>query len=299
MFVDEHGEPRAGGGFDAVIGNPPYIRVQEIGRGMANYCRSRFVYAGFIRCLRRLPRAWSQSIVPDRTARLHCPEQDFQARLRPQASRLGFSSRELVDEVIDFGASQVFAGATNYTCILVLDVRGVTELAYRRLIGTREIVLEGLSAADAITAEKFATKRFGSDPWVLVPPEEARVLRTAADGSERLDAVTRQIFQGLITSADDVYVLDDRGWRGDHRLVWSRASARELELEPELLHPLASGSEVARYTFRPPGSLLLFPYRRDADGMRLVSHEELGDLPLTEEYLWEHAEFFEDARTVE
>ena len=66
VFVDEHGEPRAGGGFDAVIGNPPYIRVPEIDRGMANYCRSRFLYASdFVRSLRRLPRAWSQSIVPD------------------------------------------------------------------------------------------------------------------------------------------------------------------------------------------------------------------------------------------
>jgi len=42
VFVDERGEPREDAGFDAVIGNPPYIRVQEIGRDVADYCRTRF-----------------------------------------------------------------------------------------------------------------------------------------------------------------------------------------------------------------------------------------------------------------
>ncbi len=290
VFVDERGEPREGGGFDAVIGNPPYIRVQEIGREMADYCRTRFACASgafdaYLVFLERglgllAPDGRLGFIVPNKVFKL-----DFAGKLREL-----FAQRELVDEVIDFGASQLFAGATNYTCILVLDAAGVEELAYRRLTGAREHVFEGLSSAGSIPAERFVTRDFGRDPWVLVPPEEATVLRSAADGAESLDEVTRQIFQGLITSADDVYVLDDRGWRGDRRLVWSRASGRELELEPDLLHPLASGVDVERYAFRPLGSLLLFPYRREGEHMRLLHEDELAALELTNGYLQEHVE---------
>ena len=291
VFVDELGEPRENGGFDAVIGNPPYIRVQEIGREMADYCRARFTCASgsfdaYLVFLERgigllAPHGRLGFIVPNRLFKL-----DFARRLRELLSQ-----RELVDEVIDFGASQLFAGATNYTCILVLDAAGREELAYRRLTGTREYVLEGLSSAESIPAERFTTREFGRDPWVLVPAEEAALLRLAAEGAERLETVTRQIFQGLITSADDVYVLEDRGWRGDRRLVWSRASDRELELEPGLLHPFASGADVERYAFRPLESLLLFPYRREDDGqMRLLTPQELTAFELTNAYLEEHEE---------
>jgi hypothetical protein len=291
VFVDERGEPREGGGFDAVVGNPPYIRVQEIGRELADYCRARFASAhgsfdAYVVFLERglgllAPHGRLGFIVPNKLFKL-----DFAQKFRERLSQ-----RQLVDEVIDFGASQLFAGATNYTCILVLDAGGIEQLSYRRLIGTREHVLEGLSSAGSIPAERFETRGLGRKPWSLVPRTEAALLRAAADGSERLDDVTRQIFQGLVTSADDVYVLEDRGWRGNRRLVWSRASGRELELEPDLLHPLASGADVNRYAFRPLESLLLFPYCAAADKrMRLLTEHELTELELTNAYLHEHEE---------
>ena len=124
VFVDELGEPRENGGFDAVIGNPPYIRVQEIGREMADYCRARFTCASgsfdaYLHLLERgigllAPHGRLGFIVPNKLFKL-----DLAGRLRELLSQ-----RELVDEVIDFGASQLFAGATNYTCILVLDAAG-------------------------------------------------------------------------------------------------------------------------------------------------------------------------------
>ena len=291
VFVNERGEPREGGGFDAVIGNPPYIRVQEIGRELAVYCRARFASAhgsfdAYVVFLERglgllAPHGRLGFIVPNKLFKL-----DFAQRLRELLSR-----NELVDEVIDFGASQLFAGATNYTCILVLDMGGIGKLSYRRLTGSREHVLGELSSAGSIPAEHFATRKFGSEPWVLVPPAEAAILRTTAEGSQRLDRVTRQIFQGLITGADDIYVLKDRGWRGNNRVVWSSASGRELELEPELLHPLASGGDVERYAFRPLESLLLFPYRRsDDERVRLLTEKELSEFELSSAYLQEHEE---------
>ena len=35
VFLDDSGRPRLGGGFDAVVGNPPYVRIQELGRELA------------------------------------------------------------------------------------------------------------------------------------------------------------------------------------------------------------------------------------------------------------------------
>jgi hypothetical protein len=288
VFVDERGEPRLDGGFDAVVGNPPYIRVQEIGRDMADYCRARFLtprgsfdaYLVFLeRALGLLaPHGRLGFIVPNKLFKL-----DFAQRMRAL-----LSERELVDDVLDFGASQVFAEATNYTCILVLDRGGVPELSYRRIRGSRQEVLDELSAPAVVPAQRFVTRSFGGEPWMLVPPDEAAVIQTAREGAERLDAVTSSIFTGLQTGADEVYVLEDRGERAGRRVVWSRAAARELELEPNLLHPLASGEDTERYAFRALPSLLLFPYVRDGDTMRFFTLDELAELPRTQAYLREH-----------
>jgi len=288
VFVDERGEPREDAGFDAVIGNPPYIRVQEIGRDVADYCRTRFEtprgsFDAYLVFLERGLSLLAQNgrlgfIVPNKLFKL-----DFAQRMRAL-----LSDGELVAEVLDFGASQVFAEVTNYTCILVLDRAGLSELSYRRIRGSRDEVLAELVAPESIRAQRFVTRTLGANPWVLVPPEEAAVIEVASTGSERLDAVTRQIFQGLITSADDVYVLEDRGERGGRRVVFSRASGSELELEPDLLHPLASGGDVDRYAFRSLSNLLLFPYARGGAGMRLLRLDELGRLARTFEYLAKH-----------
>jgi len=271
-----------------VIGNPPYIRVQELGRDLADYCRARFATArgsfdAYVVFLERglgllSPHGRLGFIVPNKLFKL-----DYGERLRG-----ALSAGALVDEVLDFGASQVFTEATNYTCLLVLDRGGVEELSYRRIQGTRDELLAELAAPSTVPAQRFPTRTLGGEPWVLVPPEEAAVIRTSSEGSERLDAVTRQIFQGLITSADDVYVLEDRGERSGLRVVYSRASDRELEIEPDLLHPLASGEDTGHYAFRALVDSLLFPYAREADAMRLLSRDELTHVPRTWGYLEQH-----------
>ncbi len=42
VFLSVAGRPRDDGGFDAVIGNPPYVRIQALGRRLADWCRRRY-----------------------------------------------------------------------------------------------------------------------------------------------------------------------------------------------------------------------------------------------------------------
>lgn len=87
------------------------------------------------------------------------------------------ASEGLVEEIVDFGDAQLFAGATNYTCILVLDRGGASSFAYRRVRGGPGVVERALVNLDALPAEEFSPGDFGGDPWVLATGEEARLLR--------------------------------------------------------------------------------------------------------------------------
>jgi len=289
VFLTDDGRPRPDGGFDAVVGNPPYVQIQDLGREMADYCRRRYdtasgsfdVYVPFLeRSLSLLgPGGRLGFIMPNRLLKL-----DYAARLREL-----LSAGRLVEEIIDFGDAQVFEGATNYTCVVVLDRRGTQELDYRRVSGDSAAVRRALIDVDRLPGERFDGPAFGSDPWRMAAGEEGRILREAAAGAERLDEVTSGIFTGLQTSADPIYILEDRGRRGETRRAFSSASGEEVELEPDLLRPFASGRHVDRYAFAPLRRLLLFPYREGEDGrMRLLRPEELAELPRTEAYLREH-----------
>jgi Eco57I restriction-modification methylase/N-6 DNA Methylase len=290
VFLGSGGRRRANDGFDAVIGNPPYIRIQALGRELAAYCRRHYgtasgsfdTYIPFIERSLSLLRSDGRLgfIVPNKLLKLN-----YGQRLRER-----LAADRLIEEIIDFGDAQIFAGATNYTCVLVLDRGGHPEFEYRRVRGDFETVRRTLVNVDGVPSERFPVKGFGGDPWVLATGDEARLLKKVRIDTARLDAVTAGIFTGLQTNADPIYILEDRGPRGVNRLVYSRLSAEEYELEPDLLHSLASGGDVDRYAFRPLPDLLLFPYRRDGRQMRLLTESELDTLPLTRTYLARHEE---------
>lgn len=287
VFLATDGSLRSDRGFDAVLGNPPYIRIQKLGRELAKWCRDRYATAfgsfdAYIVFLERAaglldPGGRLGFIVPNKFLKL-----DAAGKLRER-----LSEGELVEEIIDFGDAQIFEGATNYTSVLILDREGHDSLAYRKVRADGDGIPTSREIENA-NPEAFEAGSLGADPWMLVAGEERRLVEAMKGGSIRLDEASQQIFQGLITSADPVYILEDRGSRPEGRLVYSRTSESELLLEQDLLHPLASGAEVERYAFKPLDSLLLFPYRPDGDGMSLLTESELAALPRTAQYLRSH-----------
>ena len=286
-FVGPDGDLLEAGGFDVILGNPPYIRIQELGRDLASYCRDHYesasgsfdAYTVFVeRALSLLaPGGRLGFIVPNKFTKL-----DSGAKLR------GLLARErAVAEIIDFGDARVFAEATNYTCILCLNRDGAEEFSYRKLPREGGALADALNDPDSLQASSFSTAQLDG-PWILATPDERAILAALEAKAIRLEEATDSIFTGLQTSADPVYILEDRGRRGANRLVYSKASDRVLELEPDLLHPLASGVDVDRFAFNPLGSLLIFPYKRAGARMRLLTKAELEALPLTQAYLGEH-----------
>lgn len=286
VFLTASGEPRDDCGFDAIVGNPPYIQIQSLGRATAEYCRGRYetaagafdVYIVFIeRGLELLgPAGRLGFIVPNKLTKL-----DMSEGLRRQ-----LVERKLAEEILDFGGAQLF-GATNYTAILILDATGDrTTLSYRKLLVTEG---DPIAEIEEMEPSKFRLSELGGGPWILATPSERRLMDRASDGASRLEEVTSHIFQGLITSADHVFHFEDLGFAGPLRRVRSKASGGVIVLEPDLLHPLASGTDVGTHAFAPLRTLLLFPYGpTGGDQMRLLSWGDIEIRPRTAAYLRKH-----------
>ena len=108
---------------------------------------------------------------------------------------------------------------------------------------------------------------------------------------ERLNAISPRlgdvadIFVGLQTSADKVFILNLVSESQETLLLKSKALGSEWELEKGLLHPLVSGTDVNRYSVLPERQYIIFPYQTQ-NGVELIEFQEIQrNYPKTAAYL--------------
>jgi hypothetical protein len=186
-----------------------------------------------------------------------------------------------LQSIVHFGDQQVFGNATTYTCLLFLDaqphesfhVAKVTDLAaWRRERSATEGNLPATSAASA--------------EWNFTVGSGAALFEKLKNMPMKLEDVTLRIFQGIKTSFDTVYIVEERQRQNNQVLVYSRATGREHWMESDLLHPLVKGGNSRRYALTRGNLLILFPYVRNPDKAVLIAEKELKErLPSTWGYL--------------
>jgi hypothetical protein len=109
----------------------------------------------------------------------------------------------------------------------------------------------------------YAKLAFG-DRWLLLTGDERNLIDKVCKHNKPLGASgwTKQIFQGLITSADDIFHLKRLGL-GKYlcRPGEKGVAPYEVELEDDIMKPLVSGPDTKRYVEPDPETFLLFPYK--------------------------------------
>ncbi len=284
----------ADGGFDVVIGNPPYIRIQamqewaprevelykDLYRSAAsgNYD----IYVVFVeKALSLLGKRGCLGFI--------LPHKFFNARYGEALRGLIAEGRHLA-EVVHFGDQQVFEKATTYTCLMFLGktpqktvtVTTVQDLTAWRLRG------EGQTATIAVT-------ELTSGPWNLVTGPGGDLLEKLHAVPRPLESVTDRIFQGLKTGADKIYIVDEVRRSSKGVLISSHHTGKEHWLEPQLLHPLVKGGDSKPYSLSTTERLILFPYAPGEGGaMKLIPQATLqAKYPLTWEYLTENRDYLQ------
>lgn len=280
------------GGFDAVIGNPPYIRVQvmkewaplEVELYKRQYQAARKgnydVYVCFIeRGLELLNSAGRLGFI--------VPHKFFNAVYGGPIRELIASDSHLA-EVVHFGDQQVFPDATTYTCLLFLTKASSPECKVTRVADLTEWVLRGASTEGTIPSS-----RIDAGAWNFTVGPGAPLLERLTATGLPLGKVA-EIFVGLQTSADDVYILDLVKHSRGLVTLKSKALGRDVELEENYVHPLVSGTDVKRYAPLTERQFIVFPYEVDPN-VAIVPLRTIGELaPLTAAYLCENRRRLED-----
>lgn len=268
------------GGFDAVIGNPPYVRVGNIDEVVLPYLYEHYdvthrfdIYVVFVLKSYELlsTRGRLGFILPNKffTA-------DYGKNLRAF-----LASRKAVQTVIDFGDSQVFAGASTYTCLLFLGREPQKTLSYLKASADSSAMnyCEG-SVVEVDQAD------LDEEPWSFLSSTSSKLLRKF-NGFPSLGDLC-EIERGLETGCDDVFFLRVclGGETQSKLLVISKACSEPFKLEKTAVRFLVKGSaDIQRYAIKSDRALV-FPYRHTDGKPVLIEAESFArDLPLAWKYL--------------
>jgi hypothetical protein len=269
-------------GFDAVIGNPPYARIQSLKKNFpeaAKYYEKKYesstqnfdIYANFTeKGYNLLDEEGLLGYIE--------PHKFFQARFG-KGLREFISDRKAIYEITSFEHHQVFDEASVYTCILILSGSKHEEFRYS------EVNPEKLQKGEKVEYYNLDAD-YNKDSWVFNHPVTDSVLSKIDEAGSTLEGLTRKIFVGLQTSADKIYLLEKIEEPSNGKVRVQDQEGNEMVLETDLLKPILKGEDVHRYQPLSPNYWVIFPYHIEGDDYDLVEEGELKDeYPKTYEYL--------------
>ena len=197
---------------------------------------------------------------------------------------------------MDLSAQQVFAEATTYPVVIVLK-KATEDKLLRYTFIPADVGLSKLTQPmDTSTLPTTTTNQEAVVKGIWPPVAVGDTLLTKlSQNSVPLVELSERIFQGLITSADKVYILEKRSEPSEGIIkVYSHSLEQEFKLESALLKPLLSGKDIERYGSPIPNRLLLFPYKVTQGKSELMLPQEFASAyPKCWEYLLQNREMLE------
>ncbi len=283
------------GGFDVVIANPPYVRIQVLNQsapGHVVYFKRHYasakkgnydLYVVFVE--RSL-----QLLQPHGHFSFILPHKFFNAQYG-QPLRALIKKGNHLRHVVHYGDQQIFPGATNYVCLLFLDKAGADSCRFVRVEN-----LESWFATLQGTEGTIPADRVTDAQWNFAVGKGAGLFEKLQRMPVKLEKVTSRIFQGIKTSADKIYIVEEVKRSKTRVRVFSRELDAEFDLESDLLHPLVKGGDSKRFVLTHTNRLIIFPYAETDHGKtRLIPQSQFSkSYPLTWEYLNANKSYLED-----
>ena len=256
-------------GFDAVVGNPPYHRIQGIPDATKDYLTESYECAvgKYDLSVVFVERGYHSTkatglmgfIIPNKPLTA-----DYGKGLRGLVAR----SKNLV-QIVDFQDAQVFPEASIYACLLLLSGSANETASIRRAPSGKP---------ESVGADEIPLSAFTEKPWSL----SHSTATTSTISYHTLGQACEAIFQGLISGADTLLI--GRPMNGK-----SISGGDDFPSELEVVKPLLRGKNIRRFHIQESGEFVVYPYEKQDFRTKLIPEDELADrFPETYSYLLRH-----------
>lgn len=238
----------AEGGFDIVLGNPPYVAMGLI-KDLKPWLAKRFevtsdradLYAYFFeRGLKLLKPGGRLGFISSNTffkTGSGAPLRDF---LRAKAT---------IETVIDFGDHQIFDGVTTYPAVLTMRA-GAPEAGHElRFWRIEQLPADNFAGAFNDAAQSYPQAQLDTGSWELEAPPLRELRDKIRLGKPTLKQAFGAPLYGIKTGLNDAFVIDT-----PTKLDICRRDPRSAEL----LRPFLEGKDLKRWRAEPRGLWIIY-----------------------------------------
>lgn len=256
-------------GFDVIVGNPPYVRVQNLPHNHIDrykwnketaFKRVDISILFFELAYNVLKQWWVVSFITSN---------QFTTTEYWKNLRIFITNKFKINEIIDFGDLPIFEEALTYVSIFVFEKWIPQDFLYYKCNDLREAKEIGYKEKQIISL-----KTISDDVWVFANKNNKEILDKLST-FEKLEKYWNT-WAGLITWLDDILMFD-------------KEEAVKIWFEKDLLLPIIRWTDPERYNFAKSSKVVLYPYFYDWKETKLIDIEEIKQkYPVTYKYLNEN-----------
>ena len=276
--------------FDVIVGNPPYMKSEdmknitplELPLYKVNYISAYKQFDKYFLFLEQ-----GLDLLTDDGILGYIVPSKFTKVGAGKKLRELLSEKEYLHSIVSFGANQVFADKTTYTCLLILNKKPQNTFQYAEV---KSLNSWKVREPEAVKYTSKKTKELDREVWVLVPPELTTAYNKIVTQSEKLvDLIgDENIFNGIQTSANDVYIFTPT--KEDKKHYFFSKKGIEYKIEKEITKPYfkTSSGEDNLYTYRTfkPNARVVYPYTPTRTGVDVIPLTTIQKkFPLAYDYL--------------
>ncbi|MBX9732872.1 MAG: Eco57I restriction-modification methylase domain-containing protein, partial [Chitinophagaceae bacterium] len=262
------------GGFDIVIGNPPYIKVQSLPKEYTKHFKSTFssatgkydIYVLFIE--------YSFSLLKKNGCIAFINPHRFLIAEYGEGLRNFLLEKKAIKRAVYFGVEQIFETATTYTGIFLFKENS-QELEFA-IPKTKEL--------DKLT---YSTKKYDSSfnfNFLLDTTSNPIIDKIVI--FEKVKDIFEGVYQGIIPMGDDIQVLEGQ-IKGEIFVGYSTALKSDITIEASIVKPLLKGENIKRYQSCETKIYIFFPHYTAANGKTKPFEEKFlkQNFPLAYKYI--------------
>lgn len=253
--------------FDFIVGNPPYVRIQNLDVEQRNYIQKNYdfcksgstdIYIAFYElCLNLLSDNGVCGLITPNT---------FLFTETARSLRQYFTTNRNLLQITNYGAIQLFDNATTYSAIVVFNKKCNGGFIFQK----------------AVSEMRFEGKTFDfselNEPFWQLSIDNEEVIR----GKKLKDIC--DIHVGITTLCDSAYIFQIEEL--SNNFVWAHTKLKgKIKIEKDILKPIVKGSKL-KHSEDVIKEYILFPYKRVNGKNTIVPEDEFkAKYPLAYAYL--------------
>jgi len=257
------------GGFDAVVGNPPYVRTKNLSEGVRGRIQKKWITAGCGNVDLFIPFIeLSLKLINDKGIAGYVLPNGYTNSFSGIKLREFLQNNCYVKEMIDFNHMQLFEDATTYTCITLFDKTPKNSFKYALIDNMKKV-----KDLDRLKFHSIHFKRLDPKGWKLLYGKDLENIKKIEGDGTPLDKLAH-IKTGIATLRNDLYILVNPKVKG--RFLLKEFNGDEYRIEREITREcIHAGTAKTTGQIDNDRRWIIFPYKMIGKKYAIIPEMEL------------------------